>query len=163
MKKLSMIVFAAALATVFAGGCATGEAEKKEAAAPPVAPDPCVPAEREAEAKEAAEKIALGMAEALRSGDFEKFNAVQPKQGRGMPAGVFGKRRAALSRIFGNLVGVEYFGRLDQGQVNDYLWKFIYESEKKDAAPARREIIFWVRVGFAGGKPRVAGFSFDLH
>ena len=162
MKRVPMILFAAALAAVFAG-CATGEAPKKEEQPPKLAPDPRIPAECEAEAKAAAEKIALGMAEALRTGDFEKFNAVQPKSGRGIAVNVFEKRRATLSRIFGKLTAAEYFGKLDQGMVNDYLWKFIYESEKKDAAPVHREIIFWVRVGSIGGKPTVVCVSFDLH
>ena len=160
MKRLPMILFAAAFAAVFAGGCATGEAPKKEEEPPKLAPDPRVPAEREAEAKAAAEKIALGMAEALKTGDFEKFNAVQPKNGKGMPKKAFEHRRSALNTYFGKLVGVEYFGKLDQGRVNDYLWKYTFEGEK----PRRRhEAIFWVRIGSVGGKPTVAGFSFDLH
>ena len=163
MKRFFATFSAAAM--LLAAGCATGGKE-----APRVVPDPCVPAEREPEAKAAAEKMALGMAEALKSGDFSKFSAVQPKGGRVMPEAVFAKRRDALTRIYGKLVGVEYFGRLDQGPVNDYLWKFTFESSKKDdkdkekaAAPVRKSIIFWVRVGFAGGKPVVAGFSFNLH
>ena len=162
MKRLPMIIFAAALATAFAGGCAMGEAEKKEEP-PKVVPDPCVPVEREAEAKAAAEKIALGMAEALRSGDFEKFNAVQPKTGRGMPMSAFVKLRKSVMRHYGKLTSTEYFGKLDQGRVNDYLWKFVFEAPKDAASPGRHEVICWVRVGFAGGKPTVAGFSFDLH
>ena len=163
MNRHAVILFAAALATVFAGGCATGEAEKKAATPPPVVPDPCVPVERDAEAKAAAEKIALGMAAALRSGDFEKFNAVQPKMGKGISVNAFEKRRAVLNRIFGKLIAAEYFGKLNQGMANDYLWKFIYESEKKDAPPVHREIIFWVRVGSIGGKLTIVCVGFDLH
>ena len=170
MNRHAVILFAAALATAFAGGCATGEAAKSEKAQP-VVPDPCVPVEREAEAKAAAEKIALGMAEALRSGDFEKFNAVQPKTGKGMPMAAFVRLRTSVMRHYGRLTATEYFGKLDQGRVNDYLWKFVFEASKdaaskdaKDAAsPGRHEVICWVRVGFAGGKPMIAGFSFDLH
>ena len=163
MKRVPMILFAAALATVFAGGCATGDAPKKEAEPPKLVPDPCVPVEREAEAKAAAEKIALGMAEALRTGDFEKFNAVQPKMGRGMPLSAFVKLRNSVARHYGKLTTAEYFGKLDQGKVNDYLWKFVFEAPKDAASPGRHEVICWVRVGFAGGKPMIAGFSFDLH
>ena len=160
MKKLSMIVFAAALAVAFAGGCATGDAAKQDETPKAVA-DPRVPVEREAEAKAAAEKIALGMAEAIRTGDFKKFEAVQPKIGRGMPKKAFEHRRAALNNYFGKLVGVEYFGKLDQGQVIDYMWKYTFEDA--DPAPRRHEAIFCVRVGSAGGRPMVAGFKFDLH
>lgn len=160
MKKLSMIVFAAALAVAFAGGCATGDAAKQDET-PRVVPDAAVPAECEAEAKAAAEKLALGMAEAIKTGDFKKFEAVQPKNGRGMPKKAFEHRRSALNMYFGKLVGVEYFGKLDQGRVNDYLWKYTFEDE--DPRCRRHEAIFWVRVGSAGGKPTVAGFSFDLH
>lgn len=163
MNRSFAMLFAAALTTVFATGCAIGRGGKKAEGGQKVVADPCVPADREPEAKAAAEKMALGMAEALKSGDFKKFAAVQPKTGRGLPEKVFAKRREALTRIYGKLVGVEYFGRLDQGQVNDYLWKFSFEQSKKGEKPSRRTIVFWVRVGFAGGKPMVAGFSFDLH
>ena len=169
MKRVPMIMFAAFLAAVFAGCATAGDTKKEEQ--PKLAPDPCVPAEREAEAKAAAEKIALGMAEALRSGDFEKFNAVQPKTGKGMPMAAFVRLRTSVMRHSGRLTATEYFGKLDQGRVNDYLWKFVFEASKdaaskdaKDAAsPGRHEVICWVRVGFAGGKPMIAGFSFDLH
>lgn len=160
MKRCLTIVFTTALAAVFAGGCAMGEAVKKEET-PKVGADPRIPAECEAEALAAAEKVALGMAEAIKTGDFKKFEAVQPKHGRGMPKKAFEHRRAALNNYFGKLVGVEYFGKLDQGQVIDYLWKYTFEDA--DPAPRRHEAIFWVRVGSAGGKPMVAGFSFDLH
>ena len=158
-RSFVMLLLAAA---VFAGGCAIERGAKKaEKQEQKSAPDPAIPADREPEAKAAAEKMALGMAEALKSGDFKKFEAVQPKTGRGLPENVFAKRREALTNMYGKLVGVEYFGCLDQGQVNDYLWKFSFVREGEK--PARRSIVFWVRVGFAGGKPVVAGFSFDLH
>ena len=164
MKKLSMIVFAAALTAVFAGGCATSEAEKKAAAVQSVAPDPCVPAEREAEAKAAAEKIALGMAEALRTGDFEKFRVTQQEGARMMPPELFAKVRKSMMRNFGNLTGSEYIGFLDQGRVRDYMWKFVFEAPRKDSpVPRHHEIIYWVRVGFANGAPVVYGYRFDLH
>ena len=167
MKRFFAVCSAAAM--LLAAGCATGGKE-----APKVVPDPCVPSEREPEAKAAAETVALGLAEAFKTGDFEKFNAVQPKGGRTMPPAAFAKLRESLTRRYGVMTGAEYFGRLDHGQVNDYLWKFAFEAPKKDdkgedkaknkaAAPARHEIVCWIRVGFAGGKPVVAGFSFDLH
>ena len=162
MNKRFAMLFAAALAVVFSGGCAISRGAKK-ADVTKVVPDPCIPVDREPEAKSAAEKMALGMAEALKSGEFAKFDAVQPKRGRGMPESAFAKRREALIRHYGKLTGIEYFGCLDQGQVNDYLWKFAFESQKDDKTVSRRSIIFWVRVGFSGGKPMVAGFSFDLH
>ena len=160
MKRSFAMLFAAALAAIFAVGCAAGR-DGGKAEAQKVVPDPRIPADREPEAKAAAEKLALGMAEALKTGDFKKFAAVQPKSGRVMPEAFFAKRREALTRIYGKLVGVEYFGRLDQGQVNDYLWKFSFEKEGEKGS--RRSIVFWVRVGFAGGRPMIAGFSFDLH
>ena len=165
MDKRFVMLSAAVLAVVFAGGCATGrDGGKADEKKPKTVADPRIPADREPEAKAAAEKMALGMAEAIKTGDFEKFNAVQPKHGRQMPESAFAKRRGALNRMYGKLVGVEYFGCLDQGQVNDYLWKFSFESRKEgEKTASRRELIFWVRVGFAGGKPMVAGFSFDLH
>lgn len=163
MNKSFAMLLAAALTTAFAAGCATNR-DGRKADAQKVVADPRIPADREPEAKAAAEKMALGMAEAIRTGDFEKFNAVQPRSGRMMPESAFAKRREALNRMYGKLVGVEYFGCLDQGQVNDYLWKFSFESRKEgEKTASRRELIFWVRVGFAGGKPMVAGFSFDLH
>ena len=158
MNKLVAFFFTAAVTAAFVGGCVSNKPDT-----PKVVPDPVVPAEREPEARAAAEKLALGMAEALKSGDFKKFDAVQPKTGRGLPEAIFAKRREALTRMYGKLVAAEYFGCLGQGQVNDYLWKFTFESRKDGGNSARRAIIFWVRVGFAGGKPMVAGFSFDLH
>ena len=159
MNKLAAFFFTAAVTAAFVGGCVSN----KPAPPPKVVPDPCIPADREPEARAAAEKLALGMAEALKSGDFKKFDAVQPRIGRGLPEAVFAKRRAALTRMYGKLVAAEYFGCLGQGQVNDYLWKFTFESRKDGEKTSRRAIIFWVRVGFSGGKPMVAGFSFDLH
>ena len=164
MKKNFAVFFAAAL--LLAAGCV------KEI--PRVVPDPCIPAEREPEARAEAEKMALGLAEAFKTGDFEKFNAVQPKGGRAMPQAAFAKLRGSLMRRFGVMTKAEYFGRLDQGLVNDYLWKFTFEAPKRDdkdkdkdkdkpAVSGRHEIICWIRVGFSGGKPVVAGFSFDLH
>jgi len=163
MKKYGAFLFAAAVAAVFCGGCASGKTQKEET--PKLVPDPAIPAGREHEAKAAAEKMALGMAEALKTGDFEKFNAVQPKFNGGMTKAAFTKRREALSHYFGNMTGAEYLGCLKQEQVNDYLWKFSFEAPAAEGSTAarRHESIYWVRVGFAGGAPRVAGFGFYLH
>ena len=163
MNRSFAMLFAAALAAALAAGCATGRDADKAPEQKKIVPDPGIPAGRESDARAEAEKMALGMAEALKSGDFKKFAAVQPKTGRGLPEAIFHKRRGALNRMYGKLVGVEYFGCLDQGTVNDYLWKFSFESPRNGGKPLRRSIVFWVRVGFAGGKPMVAGFSFDLH
>lgn len=162
MKKFC-IVLAAALAAAAAGGCATGGDAKKEDAPPKIVPDPGIPAGRENEAKAAAERMAVGMAEALKSGDFEKFRVTQQKGGRMMPPEVFHRLRKSMTRNFGNLTGIEYFGMLDQGRVRDHLWKFVFESPEGAAKPRHHEIVYWVRVGFAGGAPVVYGYRFELH
>ena len=160
MKKRFSFLLASALAAVLCGGCAIGGKQEEEA--PKFVPDPVIPAERESEAKAAAEKMALGMAEALKSGDFEKFDAVQPKTKGRMSKAAFARLRGGLTRHYGDLTGAEFFGRLDQGRVNDYMWKFAFDAPKGSKTPGHHEIVYWVRVGFANGKPMVAGFSFYL-
>ncbi len=163
MKKHITILFAAAFA-VFAGGCATGDAAKKPEEAPKVVPDLRIPADREPEVKAAAEKMANGMAEAIRTGDFEKFRVTQQEGVRMMPPELFVKVRKSMMRNFGTLIGSEYIGSLDQGRVKDHMWKFTFEAARKDSpVPRRHEIIYWVRVGFSQGAPVVYGYRFDLH
>ena len=161
MKSLGAIIFAAAM--LLAAGCATDEEKKQEEKIPKLTPDATIPVEREHEARTATEKMALGMAEALKSGDFEKFSSTQQKGGRMMPPEVFFKLRKSMLQRFGKPVGAEYLGTLDQGPVKDYMWKFIFEPRKGSAAPGHHEIVYWVRAGFAGGKPVVYGYRFDLH
>jgi len=158
MKKRGAILFAAALTALLIGGCAGAKEET-----PQILPDPVMPSERDPEAKAAAEKVALGMAEALKSGDFEKFSSTQQKGGRMMPFGVFANLRKSVTRRFGKLTGAEYIGALSQGRVKDYMWKFVFEAPENSAAPGHHEIIYWVRVGFADGKLVVYGYRFDLH
>ena len=163
MNKFGIVMVTAALMTALAGGCASGADAKKEEQ-PKVLPDPAIPTGREPEAKAAAEKMANGMAEALKSGDFEKFRVTQQAGSRMMPPELFAKVRKSMTRNFGKLTGSEYIGFLDQGRVRDYMWKFAFEAPRKDsAAPRHHEIIYWVRVGFANGAPVIYGYRFDLH
>jgi len=163
MNRFTVVMAAAALVTVLAGGCASGGDAKNEEA-PKVVPDIKIPAEREPEAKAAAEKMANGMAEALKTGDFEKFRVTQQPGARMMPPELFAKVRKSMTHNFGKLTGSEYIGSLDQGRVRDYMWKFIFEAPRKDSpVPRHHEIIYWVRVGFANGAPVVYGYRFDLH
>ena len=168
------IRISAVIAALAADGCvfaadeaaqgAAAETKAKAAAETAKTPDPVFPAALEPEARAAAEKLANGMAEALRSGDFKPFLAAQPQGGRRMNAEAFSRMHTALTRHYGQLVRAEYFGRLDQGKVMDFLWKFTFEAAASVArAPRRHEIIYWVRVGSAGGKPVVAGFSFNFY
>ena len=120
------------------------------------------PPESEAPARALAEKLARGLAEAIRSGDFAAFHAAQPKGGKELSADMFEQMRQALTQRYGKLVGTEYMGRLDQGRVMDFLWKFTFEQPKESGASSRHEIIYWVRTGMADGKPVVAGFSFNF-
>lgn len=133
---------------------------KPEGPAARVAPDPVFPPALEPEARAAAEQLVRGLAESLKSGDFKPFQAAQPQGARRMPPEKFVKMRTALTRHYGDFVGAEYFGRLNQGKVMDFLWKFTFGSAD---GKKRHEIIYWVRVGSAGGKPVVAGFSFNLY
>ena len=136
---------------------------KPAAAAPKIVPDPVFPRELEGAARAAAEQLALGLAESLKSGDFKAFQAAQPQTGRRMNADTFAKMRSALTKHYGEFSKAEYFGRLDQGRVMDFLWKFTFEAKSGAAANKRHEIIYWVRVGSAAGKPVVAGFSFNFY
>ena len=165
------IRISAVAAMVAAGGFSALGAEEKPAPAPgpqtqpaavaPVtAPAPVFPPELEAAAKAAAEQLARGLAESLKSGDFKPFMEAQPQGGRRMPADTFAKMRSTLTRHYGEFSGMEYFGRLDQGKVMDFLWKFSFGSAN---TKRRHEIIYWVRVGAADGKPVVAGFSFNFY
>ena len=124
----------------------------------PAALDRKFPPEMEAAGKAAAEKLATGLAASLKSGDYAPFEAAQPQGGRRMPKSTFAKMRARLTGHYGKFAGAEYLGRLDQGRAIDFLWKLAFAGPEK--APGRREIIFWVRVGAAEGKPVIAGFSF---
>ena len=153
--------FVWALLLAAAVGCRAAEPaeqEKKPEAKPASALDRKFPLEMEAAGKAAAEKLALGLAESLKSGDYASFEAAQPQGGRRMPKETFVKMRAKLVGHYGKFAGAEYFGRLDQGRAMDFLWKLAFDGPEK--APGRREIIFWVRVGAADGKPVIAGFSF---
>ena len=163
MNKFGIVMATAALVTALAGGCASGIDAKKEEP-PKVVPDLNIPADREPEAKAAAERMANGMAEALKTGDFEKFRVTQQEGARMMPPELFAKVRKSMMRNFGNLIGSGYIGSLDQGRVRDYMWKFVFEAPRKDSpVPRHHEIIYWVRVGFANGAPVVYGYRFDLH
>lgn len=157
MEKRFVMLFAAALAVVLVCGCTISRGAKKDET-PKVAFDKNIPADREEEGKAAAEKMARGMEEALKTGDFEKFNAVQPKQGRLMPESAFVKRLEMLRRNNCTLVGIEYMGCFRQGKFNYYLWKFRFESRKKDEAAVSLDKACWVRVGFVDGKPVLSGF-----
>ena len=158
MNRYGAVLLAAA--AVFAGGCATERGAKSDGT-PKVAFDSRVPADREAEGQAAAEKMVRGMEEALKSGDFAKFDAVQPKEGRTMPKAEFARRCEMLSRKNFKLTGIEYMGCFHQGKFNYYLWKFRFASQAKDAPAASLDKACWVRVGFVDGKPVLSGFSLN--
>lgn len=156
-----------AVAAVFAAMGLTAAAEENKAPAaeaktkPEIsAPDPVFPPALEPAARAAAEQLAQGLAESLKSGDFKPFLAAQPQGGRRMPPEKFVKMRTSLTHHYGDFIGAEYLGRLNQGKVMDFLWKFSFGSAD---GKKRHEIIYWVRVGSVGGKPVVAGFSFNLY
>ena len=126
-----------------------------------IVPDPVFPAQLEAPAKQLAERLALGLAESLRSGDFAAFDAVQPEASkRKFTREIFDKMRTALDQRYGKLVNAEYFGRLEQGRVMDFLWKLSFEkNEAKDKA-VRREILLQIRTGSVKGEVIIAGFRY---
>ena len=133
---------------------------KPESPAPRVAPDPVFPPALEPEARAAAEQLARGLAESLKSGDVKPFLAAQPRGGRRMAPETVTRMRTALTGHYGNFVGAEYFGRLDQGKAMDFLWKLTFRAAD---GKKQHEIIYWVRVGSAGGKPVVMRFSFNFY
>ncbi len=133
---------------------------KPESPAAKIIPDPVFPPELEPAARAAAEQLVRGLAESLKSGDFKPFLAAQPQGGRRMAPETFARMRTALTRHYGDFLGAEYFGKLYQGKVMDFLWKFSFGSAD---GKKHHEIIYWVRVGSAGGKPVVAGFSFNFY
>ena len=116
----------------------------------------------EAPARALAEKLVLGLAESLKSGDFAAFEAAQPANDRAVKKETFEQMRKALNKRYGNLVDVEYFGKLDQSRVADFLWKLTFERTGASGTAIRRQIICWVRVGIAKGEPVIAGFSFNF-
>ena len=129
-----------------------------EAKAP--VPDPVFPASLEAPARQLAERLALGLAESLKSGDFAAFNAVQPEAAkRKFTPKTFGRMHTALEQRYGKLVKTEFFGRLDQGKVMDFMWKFSFEKIAGDKK-LRHEILLMVRTGSVNGEAVIAGFSF---
>ena len=130
-----------------------------EKAAP--VPDAVFPAALEASAKQLAERLASGLAESLKSGDFAAFNAVQPEAAkRKFTADTFAKMNTALERRYGKLVNAEFFGRLDQGKVMDFLWKFSFEKSGDGDKKLHHEILLLVRTGSVKGEAVIAGFSF---
>ena len=152
-KKLWIIVL---LALAFSPG-GYGADKKAEAAA-----DPVFPAKLEAPAKQLAQRLALGLAESLKSGDFAAFDAVQPEAAkRKFTADTFAKMHTALERRYGKLVDAGFFGRLDQGRVMDFLWKFTFEKGDKDKK-LRHEILLMIRTGSVNGEAVIAGFSFSF-
>lgn len=148
------------LCSVFAVGCATAaEAPETESA---VKAAELFPPAREAAAKALAEKLVNGLVESLRSGDFAAFRAAQPQGARVFKPEAFDQMRGALSKRYGKLVSSEYFGRLDQGRVMDFLWKLSFERADGTGKTMRHQIICWVRIGVVNGEPAVAGFSFNF-
>ena len=130
-------------------------------AKPGSVPDPVFPAGLEAPAKQLAGRLASGLAESLKSGDFAAFNAVQPAGAkRKFTADTFAKMHTALERRCGKLVNAEFFGRLDQGKVMDFLWKFSFDKSIEDGKQLRHEILLLIRTGSVNGEAVIAGFSF---
>ena len=126
-----------------------------------IVPDPVFPAKLEAPAKQLAERLALGLAESLKSGDFAAFDAVQPATAkRKFTSEIFGKMRAALEQRYGTLVNAEYFGRLEQGKVMDFLWKLSFEKDEGKDKKVRREILLQIRAGSVKGEAVIAGFRY---
>ena len=153
-KKLWIIVL---LASVFS---LSGYAADKKAEA---VPDQVFPAALEAPAKQLAERLALGLAESLKSGEFSAFDAVQPEAAkRKFTADTFEKMRTALERRYGKLANAEFFGRLDQGKVMDFLWKFSFEKSADGDKKQRHEILLLIRTGSVNGEAVIAGFSFSF-
>ena len=163
MAKKLWIIGLLALAFSLSGYAAD---EKKDAVtpAPASAPDPVFAIVLEAPAKQLAERLALGLAEGLKSGDFAAFDAVQPATAKHkFTAETFAKMRTALDNRYGKLTAAEYFGRLYQGKVVDFLWKYTFEKPGQEAGQvAHREILLMVRVGSVGGKPVIAGLRFNF-
>ena len=126
-----------------------------------VVPDAVFPATLEAPAKQAAERLVLGLAESLKSGEFAAFDAVQPGSAkRKFNAETFRKMRTALEQRYGKLVNAEFFGKLYQGKVMDFLWKFSFEKTAEQDKKIRREILVLVRTGSVNGEAVIAGFRF---
>ena len=126
-----------------------------------IVPDPVFPAKLEAPAKQLAERMALGLAESLKSGDFAAFNAVQPETAKHkFTPEIFGKMHKALEQRYGKLVSAEFFGKLDQGKVMDFLWKYSFEKDTGKDTKTRREILLLVRTGSVKGEAVIAGFRF---
>ena len=124
-------------------------------------PDPVFPTGLEAPAKQLAGRLASGLAESLKSGDFAAFNAVQPEGAkRKFTADTFAKMHTALERRYGKLVNAEFFGRLDQGKVMDFLWKFSFDKSVEEGKTLRHEILLLIRTGSVNGEAVIAGFSF---
>ena len=133
-------------------------ADEKKAA--PV-PDQVFPAALEAPAKQLAERMALGLAESLKSGDFAAFDAVQPESAkRKFTPEIFGKMRTVLEQRYGKLVNAEFFGKLDQGKVMDFLWKYSFEKNADKDKKLRHEMLLLVRTGSVNGEAVIAGFRF---
>lgn len=152
-KKLWMIGL---LALAFSLSMHAADEKKAEAV-----PDAVFPAKLEAPAKQLAERLALGLAESLKSGDFAAFDAVQPEAAkRKFTADTFSKMNTALERRYGKLVNAEFFGRLDQGKVMDFLWKFSFEKSAAGDKKLRHEILLLIRTGSVNGEAVIAGFSF---
>ncbi len=136
-------------------GYAAGE-KKAEVVA-----DQVFPAALEDPAKQLAERLALGLAESLKSGNFAAFDAVQPEAAkRKFTPEIFGKMRTALEQRYGKLVDAAFFGRLDQGKVMDFLWKNSFEKRLDGDKKLRHEIILFVRTGSVNGEAVIAGFRF---
>ncbi len=126
-----------------------------------VVPDAVFPAALEAPAKQSAERLVLGLAESLKNGDFAAFDAVQPESAkRKFNAETFKKMRTALEQRYGKLVNAEFVGKLDQGKVMDFLWKYSFEKNAEQDKKIRREILVLVRTGSVNGEAVIAGFRF---
>ena len=124
-------------------------------------PDQVFPAALEAPAKQLAQRLALGLAESLKSGEFLAFDAVQPEAAkRKFTAETFGKMQTALEQRYGKLVNAEFFGQLDQGKVRDFLWKYSFEKTADKDKKIRHEILMLVRTGSVNGEAVIAGFRF---
>lgn len=172
MKHVFSVFFAAALTAAFAAGCAGAQDQKAEqdkassapASEPPpaAAPAPAAavqtfPARHAEAARKLAEKPALGMAEAIKTGDLEKFNSTLPQKGRPMTQAAFKKQCRMLSARFGKLVGTEYLGSIDRGKTRDFLWKFAFEGAPDPKTPQHVEVLYVVKIGLVKDQPTIFG------
>lgn len=111
-------------------------------------------------AQKAASDYMNGFAEALKTGDFAKWQPVLEAQGATeITPAKFERMRTELQSAFGTFESASCLGMLTTGNLRSYLWKFRF-SREENGRTVIRDVVFYTKIFCADGQnPAVSGFG----